>query len=87
MSRRYHHRPEAAEVVEVLGIVPTTRRKGVRVARIRQGGADLVEIRSVSLDPGWQPSVGDHRTVVRSSAVGRVIAALQAAEAKAGDKP
>ena len=80
MSRRAHHAPERIEVLEVLAYVPTTRRKGLRVARIRQGGADLVEIRSINLDPQWQPSAGDHRTVVRSAAVGRVIAALRAAE-------
>lgn len=83
MSRRAH-RPEAVELVELLAIVPMTRRKGLRVARIRQGGADLVEVRAVNLDPNWEPSAGDHRTVIRSSAVGRVVAALQAAETKAG---
>ena len=82
MSRRPHHRPDAVEVIEVLALVPTTRRKALRVARVRQGDAEAVEIRNANLDVNWQPSIGDHRTLIRAAALRRVLAALEAAEAK-----
>lgn len=84
MTRPYH-RPEAVELVEVLAWVPVTARKGWRVARVRQNGVEFAEIRSCSFDPRWEPSAGDHRSAIRAPALGRVIAALQAAEAKIGE--
>lgn len=83
MSRLFH-KPEAVEVIEVLSIVPTTPRKGFRIARVKQAGVEFVELRSVNLDPKWAPSPGDHRTAIRNPALRRVIAALQAAEVKIG---
>jgi hypothetical protein len=82
VSRRAH-RPEAVEVIEMLALIPQTSRKALRVARVRQGGVDLVELRLVGLDPAWAPSPLDHRTTIRTPALRRVLAALQAAEAKA----
>ena len=79
MSRPFHA-PEAAELVEVLAFIPSTTRKGWRVARVRQGGVELVELRACNLDPSWRPTTKDHRSMIRSPALGRVIAALQAAE-------
>lgn len=81
MSRRPHHQPE---VIEVVAWVPVTPRKGWRIARVRQAGLEFAELRSCSFDPNWQPSPTDHRSVVRGVALRRVIAALQALEAKIG---
>ena len=82
MSRR--RLSGTVEVVEMSAIVPTTSRKGLRVARVRENGIEVAELRAVNLDPAWQPSPGDHRTTIRVPALGRVIAALQALNAKIG---
>lgn len=84
MSRR-HHKPEVAEIVEVLAIIPQTSRHGLRIATVRQNGIESAELRTVNLDPAWGPSPADHRTTIRSTALRRVVAALQAAEAKLGE--
>ena len=84
MSRRPHHQPDAVELIEVLALIPTTRRKALRIARVRQGGVEFVELRACALDPKWEPSPGDHRTTIRTPALRRVLAALEAAEAKIG---
>ncbi len=81
---RSHHRPEAIEVLEVLAYVPTTSRKGLRIARVKQAGVEFVELRACNVDPSWEPSPTDHRTAIRTPALRRVLAALQAAEAKLG---
>ena len=73
------------EIVEVLALIPQTARKALRIARVRQNGVAFVELRAVGLDPAWQPSPRDHRTAIRTPALGRVLAALQAAEMKIGD--
>ena len=86
MTRRAH-RPDAVEVVELMALIPQTARKALRIARIRQGGVELVELRLVGLDPAWEPSPLDHRTTIRTPALRRVLAALQAAEAKVGGQP
>ena len=86
MTRRAH-RPEAVEVVELMALIPQTARKALRIARIRQGGVELVELRLVGLDPAWEPSPLDHRTTIRTPALRRVLAALQAAEVKVGGQP
>lgn len=83
MTRPFH-RLDAVEVVEVLAFVPTTSRKGWRIARVRQAGVEFVELRACNLDPRWEPSARDHRSAIRTPALGRVIAALQAAETKIG---
>lgn len=83
MSRPFH-KADAVEVVEVLAFVPVTPRKGWRVARVRQAGVEFAELRACSFDPRWEPSPSDHRSVIRAPALRRVIAALQAAEAKIG---
>ncbi len=83
MSRRFN-KPKAVEIVEVMSIVPTTSRKGLRIARVKQAGVEFVELRSVNLDDKWGPSPGDHRTAIRTPALRRVLATLQAAEAKIG---
>ncbi len=84
MSRRPFHRSEAVELVEVLAFVPVTARKGWRVARVKQNGLEFAELRACSFDPGWQPSAGDHRSAIRAPALRRVIAALEALDAKIG---
>lgn len=81
---RPHHRPEAIELIEVLAFVPVTARKGWRIARVRQDGIEFAELRACSFDPKWEPSAGDHRSAIRAPALRRVIAALQALEAKIG---
>ncbi len=86
MTRRAH-RPEAVEVVELMALIPQTARKALRIARIRQGGVELIELRLVGLDPAWEPSPLDHRTTIRTPALRRVLAALQAAEVKVGGQP
>lgn len=86
MNRRPYHRPEAVEVLEVLSIIPVTARKGWRIARVKQNGLEFAELRACSFDPGWQPSAGDHRSVIRGPALRRVIAALEALDAKIGGK-
>ncbi len=75
------------EIVDVLALIPQTARKALRIARVRQDGVELVELRAVNLDPAWQPSPRDHRTTIRMPALRRVLAALQAAEAKVGGRP
>ncbi len=82
MTRRPFHKPEAVELVEVLAFVPVTARKGWRIARVRQGGIEFAELRACSFDPQWEPSAGDHRSVIRGPALRRVIAALEALETK-----
>lgn len=87
MSRRRFNRPSAVEVLEVLAWVPTTGRKGWRIARVRQDGAEMAEIRACHFDPRWEPSPKDHRSTIQRSALGRIIAALVAAEAQIGGAP
>ncbi len=79
-----HHTAAAVEIIEVLATIPTTRRKGLRVALVRQDGVEMVEVRHIALAPDWRETPGDHRTTIRSEAVGRVVAALAAAGAKLG---
>ncbi len=86
MRRRPFHKPEAIDLIEVLAFVPVTPRKGWRIARVRQGGIEFAELRACSFDPGWQPSAGDHRSVIRGPALRRVISALEALDVKIGGK-
>ncbi len=80
-----HHAAAAIEIREVLSLIPMTQRKALQVAIVRQNGIDLIELRSVNLNPNWQPSVKDHRTVIRRPALRRVLAALEAACVKIGE--
>ncbi len=77
-----HHATAAINIVEILATVPLTRRKALRIAIIEQNGVEMVEVRTIALAPNWRETPTDHRTVIRSDAVGRVVAALAAAGAK-----
>ena len=85
MSRR-SRKPKAIEVLEVMGFVPTTPRRAWRIARVKQDGVEFAELRSCNLSPAWQPSPTDHRSVLRGAALRRIIAGLQAIEAKLGEQ-
>ena len=81
MSRRLPGGP--VEVVKPLGIVATSRRRGLRVAVVVQGGREAIELRAVSLSPAANVVPGSHRSTIPLDAVDAVVALL--ASAKRGE--
>lgn len=57
MSRRPFHRPVGTRLVEVVGLVKLSPRKGLQFAIVEENGTRLGEILHVGITPSGRPTI------------------------------
>ncbi len=60
MSRRPFHRPLGSRLVEVVGVVALSRRKGLQFSIVEENGARLGEVLHIGISPSGRPIIPSH---------------------------
>ena len=77
MSRRPFHRPPGSRLVEVVGVVALSRRKGLQFSIVEENGIRLGEILHVGITPSGRPTTSERpqRVVMAESVAARFVEA------------
>ena len=77
MSRRPFHRPLGTRLIEMVGLVALSRRKGLQFNIIEENGIRLGEILHVGLTPSGRPTIPERpqRVVMAEPVAARIVEA------------